>query len=323
MARKFNPKSQILKRYFKEAPFGLKEVNARLTLPIYEEETDKQYQIIIMLLLINKRQEILNRFMALDNLDWAITFSYLETSNYKTMISMIRGISDRKREIVLNYILENRTPYTRQRFKDFVETLLKSKDRDLKFTERTSAPSKVEEEIFKNRSKIKSIPNIKGTKGNISFSMLGNNDRRALYLDDYSDCCQGLDKAGEGCMIDGIENPDSSFLVFERRGVIFAQGWIRKINKDTLLIDSIEFKGDFNPSLTSAITEAVNGLNCHFKHIFMGLSPNRGHVNNFYKNSPMFYKRDENRFPESKAVFDLVNKSRIYSDAKNNILKLR
>ena len=111
------------------------------------------------------------------------------------------------------------------------------------------------------------------------------------------------------------------FLVFERKGVIFAQGWLRKVNKDTLLIDSIEFKGDFNNSLIDAIEASVEKLRNNFKNIFLGLSLNRSEISKGLKYKEYrILERDNTK--EANNVFEFTNNSKIYSDAKTLILSL-
>ena len=321
MARKFNPKSKILGKYFKSIPYGLKEISTLLDKPLYQESIQVQYQIIMVLLLINKREENLSLFMRLNKESFQNKLSNFisKDKNPKEIISMIRGISNLKREYIFKFLFNDKSYFSNFTV-NFID-ILTSKDKDLKFCERDFLPSKQENDFFKNRSIKKTFPRIIGKSKNINFEILRANDKRAMYLDDYSDCCQGFDKAGDVCMKDGIMNEDSGFLVFERRGVIFAQGWIRKVNNNTLLIDSIEFKGDFNNSLIDAIEKSVEKLRKNFKNIFLGLSPNRNEISKGLNYKEYRYLERENS-EEAKEVFEFTHKTGLYSDARKVILSL-
>ena len=125
---------------------------------------------------------------------------------------------------------------------------------------------------------------VAGKVGNISYEVLSNDDASALFLDDASDCCQGLDGAGEACMRDGISNPKAGFLVFKRKGKIFAQSWIRLLPfGNGILLDSIEFKGDYNDSIAKAVNSAIADFKSHYEFVAVGFTPNRGELNRHFK----------------------------------------
>ena len=321
--RKFNPKSKILGRYFDEIPYGLKEINSMLSKPLFEEDLYTQYRVVMILLLINKREEALKRFTSMKKEEFYRSLSCLMVFNSKVLISMIRGASDKKRKLVIDFITNKKE--NNKLIGKNLELLLKTKDKDLSVFEKGFVIKENEESLFTKRTKT-NIESISGKEGNISFYTLRKDDRRALYLDHYSDCCQGFSKAGESCMIDGITNPDAGFLVFERKGVIFAQGWLRKVG-DIILIDSIEFKGDFNSSLVDAIRSAGKALKYHYKGVYLGLSPNRREITNGLKDCQEINQSNVHFYEQLKEMNDYVrNQNRdknIYTDAYNSVLKLR
>ena len=330
MARKFNPKSKILGRYFKEVPYGLREISSIFNAPLYKIRQDYQYKVVMLLFLIDKREENLNMIKKRSK---SFIFSRLDSIrsikyNEKEIISMIRGMSKIKKEYFLKYFIDRSVSDSFFQL-NFIN-ILREKDKNLKHLDKGYLSNYEEEYIWDHRAKEKTIKRIKGKRKNITFEILNKDDRRALFLDHYSDCCQGLGKAGEDCMTDGITNKDSSFLVFERKGTIFAQGWLRKIDEDILLIDSIEFKGEFNKSLIDAIKESVKLLNNQFKEIYLGLSPNRSEISRglgnykIYKNLEKGYLsnyKKENKNKTNK-VFEFVKKTGIYSDSKKMIISL-
>ena len=211
MARAFNPKSKILKKYFKEAPYGLKEISKMLSAPLYELSIQTQYQIVMALLLINKREENLELFLKV-NFETKISNFISHDKNPKEIISMIRGISELKRDYIFKFLFNDKS-YFSSFSVNFID-ILTLKDKDLRFCERSYLPSAEENKFFKKRSDKKTFPRIMGKSKNITFEILRSTDKRAMYLDDYSDCCQGFGKAGDGCMTDGITNEDSGFSCF-------------------------------------------------------------------------------------------------------------
>ncbi len=71
--------------------------------------------------------------------------------------------------------------------------------------------------------------------------ILDANDERQIMLGVLTACCQRLDGTGEPCMIEGLINPDSGFLVFERGSKVLAQSWVWLTENQTcLVLDNIE-----------------------------------------------------------------------------------
>ena len=107
----------------------------------------------------------------------------------------------------------------------------------------------------------------------------------ALVLDYASDCCQGFDSAGESCMFSGIKNPDQGFLAFREKSKIFAQGWFGFLKEEgVLVIDSLEFKGQWRRSLETAFRAVLQELKKRgVKAVVVGRSPNRYDFNEAVK----------------------------------------
>jgi hypothetical protein len=71
--------------------------------------------------------------------------------------------------------------------------------------------------------------------------MLEPNDKMQVLLGSFTVCCQKLNASGEASMMEGLLNPDSGFLVFERNKVIIAQAWIwLSEDRKQLVLDNIE-----------------------------------------------------------------------------------
>lgn len=85
------------------------------------------------------------------------------------------------------------------------------------------------------------LPMTSVTHEGTTVRMLEAQDTTAFMLGDLTHCCQRLNGAGESCMFEGLVNPLSGFLVFERDNQIIAQAWVWQTDKDQLVLDNIEF----------------------------------------------------------------------------------
>jgi hypothetical protein len=132
--------------------------------------------------------------------------------------------------------------------------------------------------LWKNKKDFKHF-HIKGKAAGISYEIL--ETAEALVLNYASDCCQGFGGAGESCMISGIESPDQGFLAFREKGKIFAQGWIGYLKEEgVLVIDSLEFKGQWRKSLEEAFKAFLKDLKkAGVRAVAVGISPNRNDFN--------------------------------------------
>jgi len=139
-----------------------------------------------------------------------------------------------------------------------------------------------------------------------------------MYLDTLSDCCQGFGKLGSECMFDGVQNEKSGFVAFrDKNGDIFAQGWLREVDKTTLLIDSIEYKGKFRTSLQKDLLSFIKAMKSKYPTVAIGSTPNRTELFSILEK---IAKRTN--IGNQKRVISFVNKSGIYSDATRGLLFL-
>ena len=77
--------------------------------------------------------------------------------------------------------------------------------------------------------------------GEYTVRFLESYDPTSLLLGDMTHCCQHLGGVGESCVIAGIQEPQSGFLVVEKGNELKAQAWVWE-SKDgsTLVLDSLE-----------------------------------------------------------------------------------
>lgn len=74
------------------------------------------------------------------------------------------------------------------------------------------------------------------------------NDKRQVILGQLTVCCQRLNGSAEASMMEGLVNPDSGFLVFEREDKVLGQAWIwLSEDKETLVLDNIELADNRKP----------------------------------------------------------------------------
>lgn len=84
------------------------------------------------------------------------------------------------------------------------------------------------------------LPDIKIQSQGLTLAFMAKDDPRGLFLGAYTGCCQHPDGAGEECAWDGVENPNSGFLVlFDKDGTILAQSWVWT-QDNIMVLDNIE-----------------------------------------------------------------------------------
>ncbi|WP_338779823.1 hypothetical protein [Metabacillus sp. FJAT-52054] len=72
--------------------------------------------------------------------------------------------------------------------------------------------------------------------------VLDPNDQKQVILGHLTICCQRLNGSGEASMMEGLLNPESGFLLFEKKSKLLAQSWIwLSEDGDLLVLDSMEF----------------------------------------------------------------------------------
>jgi len=105
----------------------------------------------------------------------------------------------------------------------------------------------------------------------------------SLLLDYAANCCQGFGGAGESCVYAGHTNPDQGYFGFREKGKLFAQGWYwYDKERSVVIIDSLEFKGNWRNSLGEAFKALLKELKARgVKSVVVGRSPNRHDFNDF------------------------------------------
>ncbi len=74
------------------------------------------------------------------------------------------------------------------------------------------------------------------------------NDKKQVLLGILSVCCQRLDGDAEASMMEGLLNPYSGFLVFERGEKLLGQSWVwLSSDEKTLVLDNIELAENRSP----------------------------------------------------------------------------
>lgn len=132
-----------------------------------------------------------------------------------------------------------------------------------------------EYEILKDKKLECNIHRTVAKDGIMTARILDPNDPVQFSLGHITSCCQTLDGAAESSMIEGLLNPDSGFLVFEKGKKIIAQAWIwLSTDKQTLVLDNIEFANDrkikcIEPVLLKWVNESP------YQNIQMGLGYNK------------------------------------------------
>jgi hypothetical protein len=122
--------------------------------------------------------------------------------------------------------------------------------------------------------KEKNIPSLSINLMGFTFKILEKDDPLGSVLGNITVCCQRMGYAGENCMIDGYNNPNSGFLVISDKDKVIAQSWIR-LSKDRkrLWLDSIETIYEYNEREINANKTTIDSnLYDYFKN------PNRKSV---------------------------------------------
>ncbi len=178
------------------------------------------------------------------------------------------------------------------------------------------------EDIYSKRFNfISPVKNLTKKVGHITYTVEKTAD--CLFLDAASDCCQGIGKFGEECLRFGFRFKNSAFITFRRRGDIFAQSWII-VQDDTIILDSIETKGEMTESLGIAVNDLIQELKKHYKYIVLGLTPNTNgqqllKVLSFKSKEKNLVKEQMKKFQtQGKAVF----RSDFYTDTDRGFIVL-
>lgn len=113
---------------------------------------------------------------------------------------------------------------------------------------------------------------------NEHVQILDANDELQIMLGFLTVCCQRLDGTGEACMMEGLVNPDSGFLVFRRGSKVLAQSWIWLTEDRTcLVLDNIELADCRKPEDILDLLFHWSHQS-HYKNIQMGTGFNRVNI---------------------------------------------
>lgn len=128
---------------------------------------------------------------------------------------------------------------------------------------------------FFNQTFTTNLDLIKVEIANQKAYILDPNDRKQVLLGQLTVCCQRLGGSAEASMMEGLLNPDSGFLVFEKGDKVLAQSWVW-LSKDTevLVLDNIEFADNRQPiHIIHLLKEWLKHV--PYKNVQMGLGFNQ------------------------------------------------
>lgn len=116
------------------------------------------------------------------------------------------------------------------------------------------------------------LPRIHVEVGDAVVRVLDPDDKLQVILGPLTHCCQHRAGAGASCMWEGLKNPSSGFLVFERGHKVIGQAWIWA-QDDILVLDNIELADGRTPASILDVLRAW--LQAHpYQDIQMGLGYN-------------------------------------------------
>jgi hypothetical protein len=110
--------------------------------------------------------------------------------------------------------------------------------------------------------------------GHYDLRVLENTDPTQVMLGEYTHCCQHAGGVGESCMIAGIKEPKSGFLVWEKNGKIKAQAWIWVDKNGGLVLDNIETADFVKKEFVLTSLEVWAEEHSEFQNIQIGLGYN-------------------------------------------------
>jgi len=104
------------------------------------------------------------------------------------------------------------------------------------------------ENIWVQRSTEQLVEIVSGTVKKYSYSMLDSvNDTTGLFLGHITDCCQVPGDTGGVCLVNGFQDPTSTFFAIKKKNKVYAQSWVWTATYDgkkILCFDSLEVLGD-------------------------------------------------------------------------------
>ena len=128
---------------------------------------------------------------------------------------------------------------------------------------------------FFNQTFTTNLDLIKVEIANQKAYILDPNDRKQVLLGQLTVCCQRLGGSAEASMMEGLLNPDSGFLVFEKGDKVLAQSWVwLSKDKEVLVLDNIEFADNRQPiHIIHLLKEWLKHV--PYKNVQMGLGFNQ------------------------------------------------
>jgi hypothetical protein len=106
--------------------------------------------------------------------------------------------------------------------------------------------------------------------GHYDVRVLQHKDTTQVMLGEYTHCCQHAGGVGESCMIAGIKEKQSGFLVWEKDGKVKAQAWIWVDKNGGLVLDNIETADFVKKEFVLTSLEVWAEDNKNFKNIQIG-----------------------------------------------------
>jgi len=156
-----------------------------------------------------------------------------------------------------------------------------------------------------------SIPDVGGTIGNLTYSMLDLNDPAAIFFGQLLNCCQQYQGAGHDCMVHSVNSKNGRvFMVRDDKGKPVAGSWVWR-NKGTVCFDNIE---DVTRDKTymqcyeaaaAALAQATDPDDVINK-VTAGWGWSDAPIRNYPRD-------DENRYPIERSDIDYLNDSRTQS----------
>ena len=98
--------------------------------------------------------------------------------------------------------------------------------------------------------------------GDFTFRIVHKDDPFNIRIGEINSCCMQIGKNAEDCLVDGMVNPLSSFLVIETDGDPIANSWLRLGKSGILYLDNIEIVGSHqgNVLLANSVTDWAHNL---------------------------------------------------------------
>lgn len=164
--------------------------------------------------------------------------------------------------------------------KEITETTTKEEIKiKIKETKVEEIKNKIKYEIKKINKKtninfyenIKENFNKETTHSHYDVRIMEGNEEKQVALGDLTHCCMHVGGVGESCLVAGIKEPKSGFLIWEKEGKTKAQAWIWIDENGGLVLDNIETANFVNDELVLRSLAAWAVEHKEYKNIQIGL----------------------------------------------------